>query len=91
MTAARRLRLWEAYFCRWDSDFHPAPNAVAPTEAHALWAADYGQLGARRRARARWGQVKRVMTAAQSRHSLSEARKVPSRDCEWRVVDEVRL
>ena len=32
VTAVKRLRLWEQYYCRWDADFHPlAPPAVAST------------------------------------------------------------
>ena len=54
VTAVKRLRLWEQYYCRWDADFHPlaAPatastalvgaTATATPAAVSAWEPDFG-------------------------------------------------
>ena len=41
---AKRMRLWEAYYCRWDAEFHPHGAAAA------AWIPDYGNLAVTARA-----------------------------------------
>ena len=60
VASVKRVRLWEQYYCRWDSEFHPhGPSAAA-------WIPDFGNLAVTATARAKNKYANAVAAATTS-------------------------
>ena len=60
VASVKRVRLWEQYDCRWDSEFHPhGPSAAA-------WIPDFGNLAVTATARAKNKYANAVAAATTS-------------------------